>query len=101
MAGGGPDGHGRPGSPGPAHTAPPVLFGRQVLGVGVDEQLFEHRVHDVPPRLAPAQRSWRGRGCRTSDYREPDRTDSMREPAMDWPRPSPGISSRPARYSGM
>jgi hypothetical protein len=32
--------------------APPVLLGRQVLGVGLDEQLFEHRVHDGPPGSA-------------------------------------------------
>ena len=44
-AGGGPDDHGRPGSPGPGHAAPPVLLGEQVIGVGLDEQLSEHRVH--------------------------------------------------------
>ena len=47
-AGGGPDGHGRPGSPGPVPAAPPIVPGGQVIGV--DEQLFEHRVHDVPPQ---------------------------------------------------
>jgi hypothetical protein len=44
-AGGGPDDHGRPGSPGPGYAAPPVLLGEQVIGVGLDEQLSEHRVH--------------------------------------------------------
>ena len=43
----GPDDHG---SPGPGHAAPPILLGRQVIGVGLDKQLFEHRVHDVPPQ---------------------------------------------------
>src|SRR6516165_8466226 len=84
IAGGEPDGHDRPGSPGPAHTAPTVLLGRQVLGVGVDKQLFEHRVHDVPLRVTATKRPWHARGCRRCDYREPDRTDSMRAPAMDW-----------------
>ena len=42
---GGPDDHGRPGSPAPGHTAPAVLLGQQISGVGLDEQLFEHRVH--------------------------------------------------------
>ena len=46
----GPDDHGWPGSPGPAHAALPILPGRQVIGVGLDKQLFEHRVHDVPPQ---------------------------------------------------
>jgi len=32
------------------YAAPPVVLGRQVIGVGFDEQLFEHRVHDVPPQ---------------------------------------------------
>jgi hypothetical protein len=32
------------------HAAPPVVLGCQVIGVGVDEQLFEHRVHGVPPQ---------------------------------------------------
>jgi hypothetical protein len=45
VAGGGPDDHGRPGSPGPGHAAPPVLLGEQVIGVSLDEQLSEHRVH--------------------------------------------------------
>jgi hypothetical protein len=31
-------------------VVPPVLLSREVIGVGVDEQLFEHRVHDVPPQ---------------------------------------------------
>jgi hypothetical protein len=31
-------------------VVPPVLLSRQVIGVGVDEQLSEHRVHDVPPQ---------------------------------------------------
>jgi hypothetical protein len=51
VAGGGPDDQGRAGSPGPADAALPVLLGQQVIGVGLDEQLFEHRVHDVPPRV--------------------------------------------------
>src|SRR6516225_7767251 len=46
----GPDDHGWPGSPGPAHAALPILLGRQVIGVGLDKQLFEHRVHAVPPQ---------------------------------------------------
>jgi len=50
VAGGGPDDHGRASSPGPVYAAPPVVLGRQVIGVGFDEQLFEHRVHDVPPQ---------------------------------------------------
>jgi hypothetical protein len=36
---------GRPGSPGPGHAPSPVLLGPQVSGVGLEEQLFEHRVH--------------------------------------------------------
>src|SRR5262249_39478573 len=52
--GGGPDGHGRPGSKGPARAAPPVLLGRQVISVGLDEPLDKHRGHDVPPRPAAA-----------------------------------------------
>src|ERR1700747_1524487 len=28
---------------------PPVLLSRQVLGIGLDEQFCEHRVHDVSP----------------------------------------------------
>jgi hypothetical protein len=47
LAGGG---HGQPGSPGPVPAAPPVALGGQVIGIGVDEQFFEHRVHDVPPQ---------------------------------------------------
>jgi hypothetical protein len=46
----GADDHDRSGSPGPAHAAPPVLLGHQVIGVGLEEQLYEHRVHDVPPQ---------------------------------------------------
>jgi hypothetical protein len=49
VSGGGPHGHGQSGSPGPARMAPPVLLGQQIIGVGFDEQLYEHRVHDVPP----------------------------------------------------
>src|SRR6516164_297451 len=57
--GGGPDHHGRPGSPGPARAAPPVLLGRQIIGVALDEQLDKHRVHDVPPGPSAASpRSW-------------------------------------------
>jgi hypothetical protein len=51
VTGGGPHRHGRPG---PARTASPVLLGEQVIGVGFDEQLYEHRVHDVPPGSAAA-----------------------------------------------
>ena len=29
---------------------PPVLLGQQVILIGLDEQLNEQRVHDVPPR---------------------------------------------------
>ena len=47
---GGPDHDGRSGSPGPVCAAPPVLLRHQVIGVGLDEQFFEHRVHGVPPR---------------------------------------------------
>ena len=54
VPGGGPHRHGRSASPGPARTAPPVLLGRRVIGVGLDEQLYEHRVHDVPPGPAAA-----------------------------------------------
>jgi hypothetical protein len=32
-----PHGHGLPGSPGPARMAPPILLGRQVIGVSFDE----------------------------------------------------------------
>jgi len=50
-----PHGHGRSDSPGPARMAPPrVLLGQDVIGVGLDEQLYEHRVHDVPPGPAAA-----------------------------------------------
>ena len=48
---GGSDDQGRPRPPGPAYAVPPVLLGQQVIGIGLDEQLFEHRVHDVPPRV--------------------------------------------------
>src|SRR3974390_373718 len=34
--GGGPDDHGAPRPPGLARAAPPVVFGRQLIGVGVD-----------------------------------------------------------------
>jgi hypothetical protein len=37
VTGGGPHGHGRSASPGPARMAPPVLLGEQVIGVGFDE----------------------------------------------------------------
>jgi hypothetical protein len=40
VTGGGPYGHGGPGSPGPARMAPLVLLGHQVIGVGFDEQLL-------------------------------------------------------------
>jgi hypothetical protein len=44
-------GYGRPIAPGPAPAAPLGLFlGRQVIGVGLYEQLHEHRVHDALPR---------------------------------------------------
>src|SRR5215471_13361778 len=36
---GGPDSHGWPGPPGPAHATLPILPGRQVIGVGLDKQL--------------------------------------------------------------
>jgi hypothetical protein len=32
------------------HAAPPVVFGRQVIGVSVYEQLFEHRGYDISPQ---------------------------------------------------
>jgi hypothetical protein len=54
VTGGGPHGHGRPGAPGRARPAPPVLLGQQLIGVGFDEQRYEHRVHDVPFLLAAA-----------------------------------------------
>jgi hypothetical protein len=37
----------------------------------------------------------------SADYRDRDGRDSMNAPAMDWSLPSSGISSRPARQSGM
>jgi hypothetical protein len=50
VTGGGPQGYGRPIAPGPARAAPPdFLLGQQIVGVGVDEQLHEHRMHDVLP----------------------------------------------------
>jgi hypothetical protein len=52
---GGPHGHGLPGTPGRARPAPPVLLGQQVIGVGFDKQLYEHRMHDVS--LLPAAAS--------------------------------------------
>jgi hypothetical protein len=54
VTGGGPHGHGRSESPGPARVAPHVLLGQQVIGVGFDEQLYEYGVHDVPPGPAAA-----------------------------------------------
>jgi hypothetical protein len=33
------------------YAVPPVFLGQQVIGVGLDKELFEHRVHDVPPRV--------------------------------------------------
>ena len=65
VTGGGPDGHGRSGSPGPPRAAPPVLLGQQVIGVGLDEQLHEHRVHNVPPGPAAAS-ACAGRCCSVS-----------------------------------
>jgi hypothetical protein len=56
--GGRPDDHRRPGTPGPARPAPPILREQQVIGVGLDEQLYEHRVHGVPPRPTAACRAW-------------------------------------------
>ena len=58
----GPDDHRWPGSPGPPHAAPPILPGRQVIGVGLHKQLFEHRVHDVPPQVG---KPWAGPGSGT------------------------------------
>jgi hypothetical protein len=44
------DSHGRSIAPGPARRAPPGLFrGQQIIGVGLDEQFHEHRVHDASP----------------------------------------------------
>ena len=49
---GGLHGYGRPIAPGPARAAPlGLLLGQQVIGVGLDEQLHEHRVHDAPSPL--------------------------------------------------
>jgi hypothetical protein len=43
-------GHGRSVAPGPARRAPPgLLRGQQIIGVGLDEQFHEHRVHDASP----------------------------------------------------
>jgi len=52
VTGGGPHDYGRPIAPGPACAVPLdlLLFGQQIIGVGLDEQLHEHRMHDVLPR---------------------------------------------------
>jgi hypothetical protein len=51
ITGGGPHDCGRSVAPGPARAAPIVLhLGQQIIGVGLDEQLHERRMHDAPPR---------------------------------------------------
>ncbi len=49
IAGVGPHEYGRPIALGPA-CAPPLdlLLSQQIIGVGLDEQLHEHRMHDAP-----------------------------------------------------
>jgi hypothetical protein len=44
------------------HAPPPVVLGGQVIGVAVDKQLFERRVHDVPPQAGKG--AGRPRGSR-------------------------------------
>jgi len=52
VTGGGPHKYGRrPIAPGPARAAPlGLLLGQQIIGVGLEEQLHEHRMHDALPR---------------------------------------------------
>ena len=52
ITGGRPHDCGRSIAPGPARAAPLdlLLLGQQIIGVGLDEQLHEHRMHDAPPR---------------------------------------------------
>ena len=51
ITGGGPHDHGRPMALGSACAAPlDLLLGQQIIGVGLDEQLHEHRMHDALPR---------------------------------------------------
>ena len=50
ITGDGPHDNGRSIAPGPARAAPlDLLLGQQIIGVGLDEQLHEHRMHDAPP----------------------------------------------------
>ncbi len=49
ITGGGPNDHGRSIAPGPAHAAPGLLLSQQIIGVGLDEQFHERRMHDAPP----------------------------------------------------
>jgi hypothetical protein len=59
--GGGPDGYGRPIAPGPAHAAAlGLLLGQQIIGVGLDEQLHEHWMHDALPGPAAVPPACRG-----------------------------------------
>jgi hypothetical protein len=51
ITGGGPHDYGGAIALGPARAAPlGLILGQQVIGVGLDEQFHEHRVHDAPPR---------------------------------------------------
>src|SRR6266705_1827521 len=50
ITGGRPHDDGRPVAPGLARAAAPVLLlGQQIIGVGLDEQLHERRMHDALP----------------------------------------------------
>jgi hypothetical protein len=62
MTGGVPHDYGRPIALGPACTTQlNLLLGQQIIGVRLDEQLHEHRMHDAPlmqaSGLLPYQRS--------------------------------------------
>jgi hypothetical protein len=49
ITGGGLYDYGWPIALGPARAAPlDLLLGQQIIGVGLDEQLHEHRMHDAP-----------------------------------------------------
>jgi hypothetical protein len=49
IRGGGPHDYGRPIALGPERAAPfDLLLGRHIIGVGLNEQLHEHRMHDAP-----------------------------------------------------
>jgi hypothetical protein len=51
MTGGVPHDYGRPIALGPACTTQlNLLLGQQIIGVRLDEQLHEHRMHDAPSR---------------------------------------------------